>query len=265
MAFKEEEERDLPSFNQRIVMGGSPLMTEHRILARDPSSRNFEKEKGSITGGDEEGDEESTRWGSIHNKITGIIILDLRRNEGIQLRANRQTITKDRQRKTDTERQWRWDTKGWHWQEKCQEEKREKLSEKKERTRHRLYSLFQERDEDEEDRDEEKRSQRWWQQKETPFSSMDAMPLNPKSLMLLLLNHEKKVEEGKGVRRRHELQDTQTHATDSKEKESEKGGIYWKRSAERIRWMKEEESMSWETRCKTELLLETLTANNVRE
>lgn len=142
MAFKEEEERDLPSFNQRIVMGGSPLMTEHRILARDPSSRDFEKEKGSITGGDEEGDEESTRWGSIHNKITGIIILDLRRNEGIQLRANRQTITKDRQRKTDTERQWRWDTKGWHWQEKCQEEKREKLSEKKERTRHRLYSLF---------------------------------------------------------------------------------------------------------------------------
>ena len=34
---------------------------------------------------------------------------------------------------------------------------------------------------------------------------------------------------------------------------------------ERVRRMKEEESMSWETRCNTELLLETLTANNVRE
>lgn len=41
----------LPSFNQRIVIGGSPLMTEQRILARDPSSRKRGKEKGSITGG----------------------------------------------------------------------------------------------------------------------------------------------------------------------------------------------------------------------
>lgn len=46
-----EEESGLESFNHRIVIGASPLMTEHRILARDPSSRKRGNEKGSITGG----------------------------------------------------------------------------------------------------------------------------------------------------------------------------------------------------------------------
>lgn len=40
----------LPSFNHRIVIGGSPLITEHKILALDPSSKNLGNENGSING-----------------------------------------------------------------------------------------------------------------------------------------------------------------------------------------------------------------------
>jgi len=53
MPFNAEEESGRSSFSQWIVIGGSPLMTEHRILARDPSSRKRGKGKGSITGGAE--------------------------------------------------------------------------------------------------------------------------------------------------------------------------------------------------------------------
>lgn len=40
----------LPSLSHRIVIGGSPLITEHKIFARDPSSKNLGNENGSITG-----------------------------------------------------------------------------------------------------------------------------------------------------------------------------------------------------------------------
>ena len=38
MAFSADDVSRRESFNQRMVIGGSPLITEHRILARDPSS-----------------------------------------------------------------------------------------------------------------------------------------------------------------------------------------------------------------------------------
>ena len=47
---EEDPCKSFPSLSHRIVIGGSPLITEHNIFPLDPSSKNFGKENGSITG-----------------------------------------------------------------------------------------------------------------------------------------------------------------------------------------------------------------------